>query len=608
MFDLVQKNRRVVEVVLAVVVLGLVVGFGLQGYEAAQGGDNWLAKVGNATITEQQVDEVLRNQPDAKKASVLEGMVRNQVLLNEAHDLRLTPTQGQLQKAIGSIPAFQENGQFSPKLYTDLLGAQNIQPVRFEKRVSDQLATQQLLAAYAQSGYASNVTIERMARLMNEKREVVSASFKPEDYLAQATVTPAEVKQYYDAHQVDLKAPEMVRVEYVTLSAQALAQQLAVTDADVQKYFDAHKAELAKDERKAAHILIAVPKTASAAERQAAKAKAEGLLKQVRANPSSFAQVAKANSDDGSKEQGGDLGWFSADAMVKPFSDAAFKLKKGEISDLVESEYGYHIIQLEDTRTTALADVKPQVEQRLKAEKAQSQYQAQVDKFNELVYQQADSLKPAADQLKLQIQKSGWITRQGAQDQLLSNPRLTDALFSDDVLKKKHNTEAIEVQPGTMIAARVVEYKAAQVPPLATATPDIENKLRHDKAAKLAAADGAQKLTALQKGENVQLKWSEQPSQVGRMGERNVPAAELKAVFAVNPAKLPAYVGGADPVQGFVVYKVEKVIPAAPLNPLTRLQLAQGLEQAYGQAEVASYYHSLEKKAKIEVRNVDKAE
>lgn len=612
MFDLVQKNKTVVQVVLGLVSLGLVVGFGLSGYSAMEGGPSWLAKVGGKSITEQDIAEATRGQviSDDMKPMVLQELIRKQLLLNEAHDLRLSPSTQQLQKAIAAIPAFQDNGQFSPQRYQELLGAQQISPTKFEGQMRDDLATRQLLSAFMQSGMTSSVTLERLAKLMGEKREVSSAVLKPEAYLSQVTVSDAEVKQYYDQHQADLKAPEMVRVEYVALSKDQLAQQQVVSDEEIQKYFDAHKDDLAKEERQAAHILIAVPKGASAADKQAAKAKAEDILKQVKANPARFAELAKADSQDpGSKDNGGDLGWFARGAMVKPFEDTVFKLQKDQVSDLVETDFGYHIIKLEGVRTKTLADLKPEIADKLKSEKGTAGYQAQADKFNELVYQQADSLKPAADQFKLQVQQSGWITRKGTQDPLLNNPKLEDAIFGDDVLKKKHNSEAIEVVPGTLVSARVIEHKDAQIPPLPTVAPDIQARLKHDKAVKLAAADGAKKLAALQKGETVDVAWDAQPKEMSRIAEPSVATDRLHAIFAAPAHKLPAFVGGDDAaLGGYVLYKVGKVIPAPTLTPEMRQQIEQNLGQMYGQAELTNYFGSLQKKAKIELRAPAKAQ
>ncbi len=607
MFDLVQKNKTAVQLLLGLVSLGLVVGFGLSSYTAMEGGPNWLAKVGGKSITEADMEAATRGQAisDDQKPEVLRSLIRRQLMLNQAHDLRLTPSAAQLRDAISSIPAFQENGQFSPSRYQEMLAASQKTPASFQQEVSSDLAARQLVLPFVQSNISSKTALDHLIALMTEKREVQVAVLKPQDYLSQVSVSDAEVKQYYDQHQADLKAPEMVKVEFVVLSKAQLAEQQTVSDDEAQKYFDAHKADLAKEEREASHILIQAPKTATPAEREAAKAKAEALLKEVKANPSRFAELAKANSQDpGSKDKGGDLGWNARGAMVKPFDDTVFSLKAGEISNVVETDFGYHIIKLDAIRTKALADLKPEIVEKLKADKAQSAYQAQADKFNEVVYQQADSLKPAADQFKLQVQQSGWVTRKGAQDAVLNNPKLSDAIFSDDVLNKKHNTEAVEVSPGTLVSARVIDHKAAEVPPLATVAPDIQNRLKNDKAAKLVAADGAKKLAALQKGENVNVAWDAQTKEVSRVnGDPSISRDRLTAIFAPQANKLPAYVGGDDAVQGgYVLYKVNKVLPAQEISPEMRQQIARSVDGVYGDAALGNYLSSLEKGAKIEVR------
>ncbi|MBB5189857.1 peptidyl-prolyl cis-trans isomerase D [Silvimonas terrae] len=585
----------------------MVVGFGLSSYTAMESGPNWLAKVGGKSITEADIDAATRGQAisDDQKPEVLRSLIRRQLMLNQATDLRLTPSAAQLREVISTIPAFQDNGQFSPARYQEMLAASQKTPASFQQEVSSDLAARQLVLPFVQGSISSRTSLDHLIALMTEKREVAVAVLKPQDYLSQVSVSDAEVKQYYDQHQADLKAPEMVKVEYVVLSKAQLAEQQTVSDEEVQKYFDAHKADLAKEEREASHILIQAPKTAAPAEREAAKAKAEALLKEVKANPSRFAELAKANSQDpGSKDKGGDLGWNARGAMVKPFDDTVFSLKAGEISNVVETDFGYHIIKLDAVRTKALADLKPEIVEKLKTDKAQSAYQAQADKFNEVVYQQADSLKPAADQFKLQVQQSGWVTRKGAQDAVLNNPKLSDAIFGDDVLNKKHNSEAVEVSPGTLVSARVIEHKAAEVPPLATVAPDIQNRLKNDKAAKLVAADGAKKLAALQKGENVNVAWDAQTKEVSRVnGDPSISRDRLTAIFAPQANKLPAYVGGDDPVQGgYVLYKVNKVLPAQAISPEMRQQIARSVDGVYGDAALNNYLNSLEKGAKIEVR------
>ncbi|MBM3115309.1 peptidylprolyl isomerase [Jeongeupia naejangsanensis] len=602
MFDLVQKNKTAVQVVLGLVALGLVVGFGVSGYSAMEGGDDFYAKVGGSRITERDVAQATNGQTvsNEMKPMVVEQLVRQKLLLQAAAKQNFVATESELQKAIAAIPAFQENGHFDPKKYETLLASQQMTAAQFEERVRDDIALRHLLSAFVAGNFQSQRTMDRMAKLLGEKRSVSVAVLKPEAYFAQANVSDAEIKQYYDQHQQELKTPEMVKVAYVVLSQADLAKTQNVSDADVQQYFDAHKADLGEEERRAAHILIATPKGASAEQLAAAKAKAESVLKEVTANPARFAELAKQYSQDpGSAEQGGDLGWFGHGAMVKPFDDAVFKLNKGQLSGLVQSEFGFHIIKLEDVRGRTLADLKPEIEQKLKLERAQAAFQGQLEKFNELVYQQGSSLQPAADQFKLQVQQSGWITRQGSQDQLLNNPKLAEAVFSDDVLKGKHNTEAIEVAPGTVVSARIVEHKPAAVPSLAIVSADLAAKLKTEKALKLAQEDGARKLAALQKGETVVAEW--QPGGELNRGEaRGIDPQTLSAVFRAPADKLPSYVGNAVPQQGYVLYRVEKSTPAPQLDAQLLQRMREGLGQMYGQVEIASYIDSLRKSAKIE--------
>ncbi|AOX99774.1 peptidylprolyl isomerase [Jeongeupia sp. USM3] len=602
MFDLVQKNKTAVQVVLGLVALGLVVGFGVSGYSAMQDGDDFYAKVGGSRITERDVALATEGQAvsNEMKPMVVEQLIRQKLLLQAAAKQGFAATDAEMQKVIMAVPAFQENGQFSAKRYQEMLAAQQMTVAQFEQRVRDDIALRQLLSSFVSGNFQSQKTMDRMAALLGEKRAVAAALLRPEAYLDQVSVSEAEIKQYYDKHKDELKAPEMVKLAYVVLSQDELANAQTVSDAEVQQYFDQHKSELGKEERRAAHILITVAKDASAEQRAAAKTKAEGILKEVRANPARFAELAKQYSQDpGSAQQGGELGWFGRGAMVKPFDDTVFKLDKGQISDVVQTDFGYHVIKLEDARSPALADLKPTIEQKLKLQKAQAAFQSQLAKFNEVVYQQGSSLQPAADQFKLQVQQSGWVTRKGAQDPALNNPKLFDAVFSDDVLKGKHNTEAIEVAPGKVVSARIVEHKPAEVPALATVASELSAKLKQEKALKLAQEDGARKLAALQKGEAVSAEWM--PAiDVSRSMQSGVDAQTLNAMFRAPADKLPAYVGNVVPEQGYVLYRVETSTPAPKLDAQTQQRMRDGLAKMYGEVEISNYIDSLRKSAKIE--------
>ncbi|NHQ88174.1 peptidylprolyl isomerase [Iodobacter sp. HSC-16F04] len=603
MFSFVEKNKTAVQVVLGLVSLGLVVGVGLTGYSAMEGGESYLAKVGQTKITPRELAQAIGNRavPNEMKPMVLEQLVKKQLLLEQAGLLHLDVSDDQIRNAIAAISDFQENGKFSAQRYKDLLAAQQMTPLDFQQRVRDDIASSHLLAAFS-SGIQSTAVADYMAALLGEKRDVAMLQIAPAAFLPQVTVSDAEVKKYYDTHTAEFKLPEMARLEYLVFSQQELAKNISISPDEVKKYFEAHQAQLTGEERKASHILIALAKDAKPEAKKTAQAKAEAILLELKANPARFADIAKKESQDpGSAANGGDLGFFAHGAMVKPFDDAAFKLKKGEISGIVASDFGLHIIRLDDVRSKTFAEVQPDVEQKLKLEKVSQSFQKQAERFNELVYQQADSLKPAAEAFKLHVQQSDWLTRTAAKDELLNNEKLREAAFSDDVLKKKHNSEAIEVASGTLVSVRVIESKPAQSQKLEAVSADITAKLKQEKALKLAIEEGTKKLADLKKGGADTLTWPAAQA-MARMGQSAVPEAQVKEIFRAAADKLPAYAGAEVKGQGFALFKVVKSTPAPALDATMRRQLSENMVQMYGQVEVASYLQALKSQIKVDYK------
>lgn len=606
MFDLVQKNKTAVQIVLAMVSLGLVVGFGISGYSAFQETENYLAKVGGTPITERDLAEAVNNQtiPDDMKPSVIDRLVEQKLLIEQAKALRIQVTDASLSQFIAGIAAFQVDGKFDPARYKEMLEQQRMTPEQFEHKLRQELSVRQMAAGVGGAGFVSSAMQDRMEKLLGERRELQVSVISAQDFVPQAKASEDEIKQYYEAHSADFKTPEQVKLEYLVLSRDALAEELVIPDGDIQKYFDEHKQEIAKEERKARHILLAFPQGATAQQKTELKKQAEGLLKEVTQNVARFAEIARQKSQDpGSAANGGDLGWFGRGMMVKAFEEATFSLGKGQISNLVESEFGFHIIKLDDIRTRALADAKPEIIARLKDQKVQSAFQAQSEKFSEIVYQQADSLQPAADQLKLSVRKSEWVSKQSAKEKELSSPKLIEAVFTDDVLKNKHNSEAIEVSPGLLVSARVAEHKPEQVPPLSEVSDMIATRLRTEKALKLSIEEGAARLKKLQSGENLALKWSG-PHEVTRVGNRDIDPEQLKEIFRVPQDKLPGYVGGELKGVGYLVYKVAKVSSANPLEPQARKSMTDSLAQMYGQTTFTAYLEALRKQIKVEYKAV----
>ncbi|RYG21319.1 MAG: peptidylprolyl isomerase, partial [Burkholderiales bacterium] len=321
------------------------------------------------------------------------------------------------------------DGKFDVERYKALLAAQGMSPTMFEAQLRQDLALQQINAAVQNSAFAPKALSTRLSEINEQQREVQEMMFKASDYASKVKITDEMLKSYYDNSGSRFEVPEQVKAEYVVLNAAAAAAQVTVSDADIKSYYDQNaKRYTTEEQRRASHILITAPKDAPAKDRAAAKAKAEALLAQLRKNPADFAKLAKENSQDpGSAERGGDLDFFGKGMMVKQFEDTAYKLQKGQISDVVESEFGYHIIQVTDIKpggARTLDQVKDEIGAEIRKQLAAKKYTELAETFSNTVYEQADSLKPVADKLGLKIETVANIGRN-------PNPALKDAPYNN---------------------------------------------------------------------------------------------------------------------------------------------------------------------------------
>lgn len=402
--------------------------------------------------------------------------------------------------------------------------------------------------------------------------------------------------------------PEQAKVEYLVLSADALAAGISITPEQLKSYYDSNIARFRTDEqRRASHILIAASKDAPAAERQAAKDKAAKLLEELRKQPDSFADVARKQSQDpGSAEKGGDLGFMGRGALVKPFEDAMYALQPNQLSDVVETDYGYHIIkvtEIKPSQTRPLEAVKPELEAELRKQLAAKLFTEQADAFGNTVYEQSDSLKPAADKFKLTIQTADNVTRApnpalGANNPL-NNEKVLTALFSEDALKNKRNTEAIQVGPETLVAGRVVEYRPASVRPFDAVRDQVRTQYVAEQAAELARKDGEAQLAKLKQSGSADGFGA--AVTVSRQQPAGLPPKAVEAVMRADASKLPAMVGVDLGAQGYAIYRIAKVSQPAQANPAQRQADAQQLSQLAGQSELEAFFESLKARSEVEV-------
>jgi peptidyl-prolyl cis-trans isomerase D len=623
MFDLVYNNKRIIQVILALITLPFAF-FGVDSYFRDSGGSDAVASFEGRKITEQEFTMALRERQDflrnvsggkvsaeqldnpQLRASVLEGMIRQQLLLDRAQRSGMTVSERQLRSAINEIPAFQENGKFSYQQYEQLLQAQNMTPVMFEARVRQQIVMQQIDDAYADTSFVPRTVAERLARITAEQRDLSQATVPASRFAAQVKLEDGAARKYYDGHQDEFRVPEQARVEYVALSTEQLMSQATVDPADIKRYYEEHRKQFEVPEsREASHILIAVDPSAGSEAKKKAQARAQEIYEEVMRHPDQFAELAKKYSQDpGSAAKGGDLGYFTRGSMVKGFDDAVFNMKVGEISKPVESEYGYHIIKLTGIRPGHVPgpeQVSGQIEQEVRKQKAQRAYNELAEKFSNIVFEQSDSLKPAADLLHVTPKQTGWIKRKHADEKVLDNERMLQAIFSEDVLHNKRNSEAIEVAPGTLVAARVIEQKPASIKPFDQVSADIAKTLTHQRAAQLAAQQGRQAVERLKQGKAVQLDWSA-GELVSRRDTKGLPEPVLKRLFKMGVDKLPSYDGVEATNGDYIVLKVSRVVEPEKVDTAQQNGIAANVQQAVGQEELGAYVAYLRRKADVKIK------
>jgi peptidyl-prolyl cis-trans isomerase D len=602
--------------------------FGLESYSRFQGGDNAVAKVAGQTITQEEWDAAQREQmerlrqmfgqqfdtkmfdtPEARRAT-LENLIARKAIAAEAAHEHLSVSDQALQQVILAIPGLTAaDGKFDSERYKSLLEAQGMTPAIYEARLRQDMALQQLTEAIEATAFAPKAVADRLADLQEQEREIQQIAFKPADFAGQVKITDDMLKAYYDKHAVRFEVPEQIKAEYLVLDMATVASQISVSDADVKSYYEQNVKHYTEDEqRHARHILIKADKNAPEAERAAAKAKAEKLLEQLRKNPADFARLAKENSQDpGSAAQGGDLGFFGKGMMVKPFEDTVYKLKEGEISEVIQTDFGYHIIQLVGVKPASvkpLEQVKDEIAAEIKKQQAAKKFSEMAEVFSNTVYEQADSLKPAADKLNLKIQTIADLTRTpnpalpaGAP---FNQPKFLQAIFSDEAVKNKHNTEAVEVAPNTLIAGHVLEHKPVTRKPFEDVKAQVRELVMREQSAELAKKAGEAKLAAVREA-GAQAGGFGEAKTVSRSKPENLDAKALAAVMKADTGKLPAYVGVDLGEQGYAVFRINKVGQPATQDAARRAAERQQITGLVAREQMYAYLEYLKKKYKAEI-------
>ena len=611
-------QTKAAQVILALILIPFAL-FGIDSYLNQAGNNLSIAKVNGYKIALPEYNRAIENvrnrmMSEGKKVdpamfdsfefkeSVVDGLISKQLVNNDIKKSKFKITDQQLSQYIIGMPEFQKDGKFSQELYDKVLQSNQLTPKKFEESIRNDLLIQQVRDGLQKLTFIPPNNLAETLKATSQQREISVAEFKTKEYMAKANIAEKEMQAFYDQNKSKFLAPEQVKAEFVVFSLASILPTINVTEDEIKTFYKTNSDKYQnQQQREASHILIAASKNAAPAEKAKAKAKAEELLSQIRKNPKQFEELAtKYSQDPESAKKGGELGAFGRGMMVKPFDDAVFSMKVNEISNIVESDFGYHIIKLTKIigEGGSFDSMKPQIKAELIYQKGQEKFAALAEEFSNKVYEQSSSLDAVSKKFNLPIQKTDWISRNDS-DKFFKNETLMNALYSKESIKDHRNTEAIEVTPNNLISARVVDYKAQSTKPFTDVKKNIEDYLKFEAAKKTVASEGE---AALKTISDTSRKIDWQPAVlVDRKNTKGLSEAVINHAYKMPTDKLPSYSGFVDGNNGYVIVKVNKVSFPNDNNEENKKAFALDYTEALTSEYLSAYLKGLKAKASVSV-------
>lgn len=602
--------------------------FGIETFRSG-GGDPQVAKVGSQKITEAQLrqaydqrlaqlQQLMGDQFNAAemdqvkfREAVLKDLVQESLMRQFVKEQGFRATDAAIFESLQAIPAFQDNGKFSSEAYRIRLANMGYTPDRFETLMRESLVADQLRDSLMMTAFQTQQSAEQSWRLAQQKRSVAYARLTPERFAAQVNVTDAQIEARYNESKSNYLAPERVRVAYLDLSLDSLPPTAPPSAEVLKAVYDTEKAAryTTPEERQARHILIPF-----GADKAVARTQIEALATKLQ-NGGDFSSLAAANSSDpGSKDKGGSLGWIKRGQMTGKFEQALFELKKGELSAPVETEFGWHLIRLDDLRDAQVRLFEdPEVQRQLmttyRARESDKRFQELSEKLEQLVFEAPGTLEPAAKALGLSIQTSDWLTRKGGEG-LFANPKLLEAAFSEDVIKSDENSRPVSAAPGRVLVLRKHEYEPSRARALAEVSGTIREELTAQAARAAVKSHAAAILNAARKGQSLQTLASEHDAEfrsveAAARDQQGVPAEVLATAFSLPKPKADAAAYGQADLPGGAVAVValtgvQDAAAPAPSDDAYAQQAANAREARAG-AEFAAYRSYIESQYKVKL-------
>ncbi len=620
LLELFRNHKRWLMFIAMILVIPSFVVTGIYSYNRMISDDGAIAKVDDVSILPQQFDEAKRQQLELlrqrlgdnfrsnmlesreARVALLERMMNERSLAGEVTRENVEVSEQTAIELIKTLPAFVEDGKFNAERYQNFLASRGYSDEYFVQIMRGDIARELLTSGVTRSVIVPKTTAVELFNLLNEKREMAIHTVPSADFVKDIKVSDEDANKFWTDNQKLFERPDEIDIEYVVLTPKLFAD-VTPSEEDIKTFYDQNPNRFrAAEERRASHILIDLSEGVDKA-----KAKAEELYKTLQSNPDQFAELAQKNSaDPASAKDGGDLGFFGRGMMVPAFEEAVFKAKKGDIVGPVQTEFGFHIVKVTDIKDESvkpLDEVRDEIVRLYQEQESQRRFAEEAENFSNLVYEQSDTLAPVIEKYGLKDETLNGLTAEGPADPELKkiiNQHVVESLFADECLREKRNTQAIEVSPNTLVAARVKEFRPTHIMSFEESKTDILARLTQDRALEAAAGKGEELLKSLKTGKADGVDFGEAMT-LSRGNPQGQSFELINAAMRVPAKDLPAYVGVRTPSGFQIAHVMNSQTPEASETDV--IMTTQELASMFSPADMGMYYDALRTKHEAVVLN-----
>ncbi|WP_165310761.1 peptidylprolyl isomerase [Vibrio ziniensis] len=604
-------NSIAVKIILGLIILSFI--FAGVGSYLVSGSNNAAAKVGNTEIDRGQFEQAYQNERNRMQSqmgdyfanlladpayvasfrkSVLDRMINDVLIEQHANSLGLTVSDAQVRKLILDMPQFQSAGKFDQDIYQAALRRAGFSAESFAEYLRRDLLRSQLTSALQGSEFILKGEIDTQSALIAQTRDIRTVTLSLKDFASKATISDEDAQKYYSENTEHYTRPEQVKVAYIELSAEKMAEQVAISDEQVKEYYQEHLDKYSTaEQREVSHILVQGDD----------EAKAQAILDELNAG-ADFAKLAEEKSEDiGSSDNGGSLGWIEHDTMDPAFDAAAFSLASvGDVSDLVKSDFGYHIIKLDGIKASVakpLAEVAAEIKTELASQKAVDSFYELQTQLEKVAFEYPDSLDAAAKAISAQVVKTDFIS-QSDMPELLQNAAVQQAIQSPEVKEDGLNSSVIEVAPEHIVVVRVEETRPEMVLPLEVVKEQVIAQLSNVKGEQQALELSDKLLAALKQGDKSLLEENKLAFGELETVDRGYPLAQAVYAMPKPQANQVVYAQTKDLDGNIVLVELSKV--EAKIEPQYHNQIGAQLSRIAVQQDIAGVLSVLRANTDIE--------